>query len=45
MAILENKLTFEPTGYSPECVEKLFGKSDWLPNRSSEDLQERPEEP
>ena len=27
-------------GYSPECVEKLFGKSDWVSNRDSEGRQE-----
>src|SRR5215217_2261902 len=26
--------------YSPECVEKLFGNSQWIPNRGSESGQE-----
>src|SRR5215203_5414261 len=26
--------------YSPKCVEKLFGKSGWVPNRGSESGQE-----
>ena len=26
--------------YSPKCVEKLFGKSEWVPNRVPEGHQE-----
>ena len=31
--------TFQ-AAYSPECVEKLFGKAVLVPNRTFEDLQE-----
>jgi hypothetical protein len=33
-----------PRAYSPDCVEKLFGNSEWVPNGASESGQKESKE-